>query len=144
MPFEITARTPLAPADAWARLVDWRAHGRHVPLTRVTAGRPGPAGTAPGTGVGGTFVAFTGVGRVGFADPMEIVEWDPPHRCRVAKRGRVLRGWAELTVRSDGSGSVVTWREEARPRGLPRRAGALADAVGRRLFGRVLRGLLAP
>ena len=65
------------------------------------------------------FIARTGVGRVGFDDPMEIVEWQPPGadgrgRCRLEKRGPVMLGWAELTVEPHGSGSRVTWREAGR------------------------------
>lgn len=135
-PFVVTVDTPLPPAVAWRRVTDWAAHGRFVPLTSVRAvGTPGEAG--------GGFVARTSVGPLGFDDPMEIVAWDPPHSCRIEKRGRVVRGWAELTVEARGAGSRVSWREEAVPAGLPRAARPLADLAGRRLFGRVLRGLLA-
>jgi hypothetical protein len=105
-------------------------------LTRIRlVGKPGQ----PGAG----FVARTALGRLGFDDPMEIVAWDPPHACRIEKRGRVVRGWAELTVEPRAAGSRVTWREEAVPAGLPRRAQPVADRAGRQLFARVLRGLLA-
>ena len=130
--FVVTVDCPLPPEAAWRRVTDWAAHGRFVPFTTVTA-----VTTPPG------FVARTGFGRLGFDDPMEIVAWDPPRFCRVEKRGRVIRGWAELTVVPRAAGSRVTWREEAVPVGLPRRARPVADAAGRRLFGRVLRGLLA-
>ena len=39
--------------------------------------------------------AVTAIGPVGFTDTMEIVEWDPPHRCVVRHTGRVVRGEAE-------------------------------------------------
>jgi carbon monoxide dehydrogenase subunit G len=134
-PFVVVRDTPLPPAAAWARITDWPAHGRYVPFTamRVENG---------GAGVGGGFVARTGLGRVGFDDPMEIVDWDPPRHCRIEKRGRVMHGWAEITVEPRGSGSRVTWREEARPAGLPRFADGVAAVSGRVLFGRVLRRLL--
>ena len=139
-PFVVTVDTPLAPAQAWARVVDWPRHGAHVPLTTVSAGS-GPVG--PGTIV----TARTGIGRVGFDDPMEVVAWDPPRgggpgRCRLEKRGSVVRGWAEITVAPRTSGSRVTWCEEAVPAGLPRFASGAATAVGRVVFGRVLRRLL--
>jgi hypothetical protein len=74
---------------------------------------------------------------------MEVVAWDPPRFCRIEKRGRVMLGWAELSVTAAGTGSIVTWREEAVPARQPRFARPLADAAGRRLFTRVLRGLLS-
>jgi len=130
--FVVTVDSPLPPAAAWQRVTDWAAHGRFVPLTSVT-----PVETPAG------FVARTAVGRFGFDDPMQIVAWDPPRFCRVEKRGRVVRGWAEVTVVPRAAGSRVSWREEAVPAYLPRPARPLADLAGRWLFGRVLRGLLA-
>ena len=130
-PFVVRERTPLPPEVAWRRLVDWSAHGRFVPLTRIRVNGTG--------GVGTVFVARTGLGRLGFDDPMEVVAWDPPRHARIEKRGRVVRGWAELTVTPDGDGALVTWTEEATPRGLP---GPVAERLGRRLFRRVVRGLL--
>jgi carbon monoxide dehydrogenase subunit G len=135
-PITVTEHTELSPDAAWTRLVDWPRHGAYVPLTTITV-RPGTRGR------GAVFVARTAVGRVGFDDPMEVVEWDPPRFCRIEKRGRMMRGWAELTVTPSGSGSRVTWREEAVPAGVPRFAQGLADAAARRLFTRVVRGLLA-
>lgn len=135
-PFTVTERTGLPPEQAWARLVDWPRHAAHVPLTSIAV-RPGAVGQ------GAVFVARTGLGRFGFDDPMEVVSWDPPRFCRIEKRGRVMLGWAELSVRETGSGSVVTWTEEAVPARLPRFARPAADAAARRLFTRVLRGLLS-
>lgn len=126
----------MSPDEAWARLVDWPRHAEHVPLTSIAV-QPGEPG------VGAAFVARTALGRFGFDDPMEVVAWDPPRFCRVEKRGRVLLGWAELTVAPAPAGARVTWREQAVPAHLPRFARPLADAAGRRLFTRVVRGLLA-
>jgi Polyketide cyclase / dehydrase and lipid transport len=135
--FAVRHDTPLPPEDAWARLVDWPRHGRYVPLTTIEVTTPPPAG------VGTVFTAHTGVGRLGFDDPMEIVAWDPPHFCRIEKRGRVMLGWAELSVEAQADGSRVTWREQARPARLPRFADRASTASGRLLFGRVVRRLLA-
>jgi polyketide cyclase/dehydrase/lipid transport protein len=131
----VTRHSDSPPDEAWARLVDWQRHGAHVPLTTVTV-RPGEPG------VGAVFVARTAFGRLGFDDPMEVVEWDPPRFCRIEKRGRVMRGWAELTVSAAGTGSLLSWREEAVPTRLPGFARPLADAATRRLLTRVLRRLL--
>jgi Polyketide cyclase / dehydrase and lipid transport len=133
--YTVTQETDLPPAEAWARLVDWPQHAVHVPLTAISV-QPGEPG------IGAVFVARTSLGRLGFDDPMEVVAWDPPRFCRIEKRGRVVLGWAELAVVPSGTGSRVTWREEAVPAKLPRLARPLADAAGRRLFTRVIRGLL--
>jgi Polyketide cyclase / dehydrase and lipid transport len=136
-PFTVSVDSPLSPAAAWSRLVDWPAHGRYVPLTRITVSPPG--GSGPGT----VFVARTALGRFGFDDPMEIVNWDPPRFCRIEKRGAVMLGWAELSVAPLGTGSRSTWREDAVPAKLPRFASGLSTVSGRLVFGRVLRRLLA-
>lgn len=126
---EIVREVRLTPAEAWRRLSDWEAHGRFVPLTSVAA--------SPGG-----FVARTGVGRFGFDDPMEIVTWDPPSFCRLEKRGRVVKGWAELSVEPHGDGSRVTWREDIQVKGVPRAFDGLTRASSTRLFSRVIDGLL--
>jgi hypothetical protein len=99
------------------------------------------------------FVARTGVGRIAFDDPMEIVSWLPPApgaagHCRLEKRGTFVTGWAEIEVReaagADGAGSVVIWTEELRLRILPRVFDRPTAWAGHRVFGRAVRGLLAP
>ncbi|MFI7337385.1 SRPBCC family protein [Streptomyces sp. NPDC050085] len=133
----IVRETPLSAVEAWRRLTDWERHGDVVPLTRVTVATPPP--TAAGT----VFVARTGVGRCAFDDPMEVVAWQPPRRCRMVKRGRFVTGWAEFEVRPLGSGGArVEWREELRVRGVPAVADPLLAAAGRRMFGRAVAGLL--
>jgi Polyketide cyclase / dehydrase and lipid transport len=141
-PFVVTTQSALPPEEAWARVTDWPRHGDHVPLTRVHVETPPPAG------VGTRFTGRTGSARLGFDDPMEVVTWEPPADgrrgfCRIEKRGRVILGWAELTVEALGAGSRTTWREEATPAHLPRFAEPLAAASGRLVFGRVVRKLLA-
>lgn len=140
--FEVSTKSSLPPQQAWDRVTNWPAHGEHVPLTRVQLDTPPPAG------VGTRFTARTGTTRLGFDDPMEVVTWRPPADgrpgfCRIEKRGRVILGWAELTVEPLGSGSVTTWREEANPAHLPRVADPVARGFGRLVFGRVVRKLLA-
>jgi hypothetical protein len=133
----------VAPLVAWGRLTGWEGHSGTVPLTRVSVVTP------RATGVGTRIVARTGVGRVGFGDPMRVAVWEPPAegggggRCRLEKTGRVVTGWAEIEVRAEGTGSYVVWREEARVRWLPRFADAGVAYVGRRVFGRVVDALLA-
>jgi hypothetical protein len=140
--FTVGLDTDRPPADAWRRLVDWPEHGRYVPLTDVRVSTAAPTG--PGT----VFIARTGVGRFGFDDPMEITDWQPPAdglpgRCRVEKRGRVLSGWAVLTVAARGAGARVSWHEEIAVARLPRFADPVVVLASRVVFGRVLRRLLA-
>ncbi|MEU0198297.1 MULTISPECIES: SRPBCC family protein [unclassified Streptomyces] len=133
---------PLPLDEAWRRVTRWRRHGDVVPLTRVRVEPPAP--TRRGTLV----VARSGVGPLAFDDPMEITVWQPPQDgapglCRLEKRGRVVRGWAELEVRPGPGGRArVVWREEIRVRPLP----SLFDGVLRRsaryVFGRALNRLL--
>lgn len=127
---EIVREVRLAPEDAWARLTAWERHGDFVPLTRISRTERG-------------FDAFTGIGRFGFHDPMDVVEWREPSFCRLEKRGRVVTGWAELSVEPIPSGSRVTWREDIHVKGTPRVADGLTRASSRALFSRVIDGLLA-
>ncbi|RSS89157.1 SRPBCC family protein [Streptomyces sp. WAC05292] len=138
----IVHRTRLPPGEAWRRLTDWERHGTQVPLTRTTVETPPP------TGVGTRFTARTGVGRLTFDDPMEVVSWRPPSdgregTVRLVKRGRVVLGWAEIEVRPmEGGGAEVLWREDLRVRGFGRPFDPLVAAAGRLLFGRALVRLL--
>ncbi|MEU1133137.1 SRPBCC family protein [Streptomyces sp. NPDC005900] len=141
--FQFARRTPLSPADAWHRLTSWERHGEVVPLTRVTVRTPPP------TGVGTVFVARSALGPVGFDDPMEVVEWRPPRgtspgRCRLAKRGTFVTGWAEFEVRATPTGSTVLWREELAVRWLPALFDGVLAATARRMFGRVVDRLTDP
>jgi carbon monoxide dehydrogenase subunit G len=129
--FEVVREVPLSADEAFARLTDWERHGEVVPLTRI---RPTDTG----------FVARTAVGPIGFDDVMDVVRWDPPRSCRIEKRGRVVTGWAELSVTPVAGGSRVVWREVAHWIGVPRFAARLEEAAGRRLFGRVVDHLLRP
>lgn len=90
----------------WAQLIDWPSQGAWIPLTRVRT----VAGTA--RGVGGRIEAWTGVGAVGFIDPMVITRWEPPHSCEVLHTGRVVRGEAGFDVAAAGpERSRVAWWE---------------------------------
>ncbi|MFJ9777034.1 SRPBCC family protein [Kitasatospora sp. NPDC101157] len=135
--FELTRRSPLPPADCWARLTAWPRHGDRVPFTRVSVVRG--TGRQPGD----VILARTALGPLGFDDPMELVALAEPAHCRLAKRGRVVRGSAELRIRAAGTGSEVVWAEELRITGLPRLFDPAVALAGRLVFGRVLDHLLA-
>ncbi|MFP5346504.1 MAG: SRPBCC family protein [Actinomycetes bacterium] len=109
--FDFTVGTTLPPERAFDVATDWHAHSR-LPLTTVYV-----KGT--GRGVGARFVGRTGVGRLSFDDPMEVVEWSEPSdggkgHCRLVKTGKVVYGGATIDVTPGAAGgSVVSWRETA-------------------------------
>ena len=109
-----------APVEqTWAGATDWARQGEWMLGTRVR-------GTAQdGVGVGGGIEAFTGVGRLGFLDTMEITRWEPPRVCHVLHTGRVVRGTGEFEVRARGDArSTFVWREDLDlPLGVLGRAG---------------------
>lgn len=96
-----------APGEAvFAAVTDWAAQGRWVPGTRVR-----PEGPADRTGA--RIVAYTGVGPVGFRDPMEITAWDPPRLVGIRHTGRAVRGTGAFEVHAMPDGrSRFVWREE--------------------------------
>ncbi|MFE1250750.1 SRPBCC family protein [Streptomyces sp. NPDC058735] len=136
-------RTPPLPLDeAWRRITLWRRHGDVVPLTRVRVEPSAP--TREGTRV----VARSGIGPLAFDDPMEVTVWRPPRdgepgMCRLEKRGRVVRGWAELEVLPGPGGRArVLWREEIRVPLVPSFLDGVVRASARYVFGRALNHLL--
>ena len=102
---EVVVEAPVE--QTWAAAVDWDAQGEWMLGTRVR-------GTAQGgVGLGGGIEAFTGLGRLGFLDTMQITAWEPPHRCAVLHTGRVVRGTGLFEVRPLGEErSVFVWSEQ--------------------------------
>ncbi|RYJ07188.1 MAG: SRPBCC family protein [Actinomycetales bacterium] len=127
-PVTVTQEVPSAPDDAFAALTEWQRHGDVVPFTSVRITDTG-------------FVARTAVGPLGFDDVMDVVEWTPPHAFRIEKRGRMVKGWATVTVVPHGSGSLVSWTEAVHVWGVPR-LGAGVEAFFARLLVRRLLGRL--
>ncbi|MFJ8106271.1 SRPBCC family protein [Streptomyces sp. NPDC096132] len=140
--FQLERTAPLSLEEAWRRLTEWHRHGEVVPLTRVTVVTPPP--TREGT----VFVARSGLGPFAFDDRMEVTVWHPPAddepgRCRLEKRGRVIRGWAEIEVwPGPGGRTRVVWHEELRVRFLPSPFDPLLRATARSVFGRAVNRLL--
>jgi hypothetical protein len=90
----------------FAAASDWASQSTWVPLTRVHVAR------GDGRTAGDLVEAFTGVGRIGFLDTMEIVRFDPPHRVDVLHLGRVVQGPGAFVVTelSDGR-ALLLWQE---------------------------------
>ena len=137
----VVRRTIGAPVTrVWSVVTDFAGYGRWIPLTSM---RVDPLPVGVGWGFGG----FTGLGRVGFLDSMLVTVWEPPtddaDRASffVRKTGRVLAGWAEVTLepRDDGR-TQLTWTEEIvpRPEPLGRLLVPIADPVTARLFARAV------
>ena len=94
------------PERVWRALTTWEHQGEWMPLTRVRGTGQG------GQGVGAGIEGFTGIGRVGFLDTMEVTGWEPPRRCVVRHTGRVVRGSGAFEVQELGPGrSRFVWGE---------------------------------
>ncbi len=128
------------PQRVWDVITDWAGHARWIPLTRMRLDQGQ-------TGVGWSFTGLTGVGRFRFADTMVMTRWSPPVGegpgvFRLVKVGRLLAGWAEVSVVPAGNGeqTCLIWRENIviRPVVLGRLLAPLTDRVNRALFASVV------
>jgi hypothetical protein len=145
--FTVTQPVRAPATSVWAAMVDWRRHGDWAPLTAVRVT------TSPPDGVGGEFVARTGLGPLAFDDPMTVELWQPPGgnapgdrpgRCEVVKRGRVVLGRAGFSVVPlPGDRSRVDWDEDVTvtPHRVTRLAGPVLSLAGRLGFGATLRAM---
>ena len=138
--FELERRLDGDPRRVWDELVDWPGHGAWIPMTTVDAADGDP------TEVGYTFTAWTGIRPLALEDRMRVTgcEWDDTSRrgtCEVAKLGPVLGGHAGFTVRPDGAGTLLTWREDVTVPWLPSVLAPIAARMGTFGFGLALRSL---
>ncbi len=141
--FVIRARSPLPASACFERLVDWDAHSAAIPLTRLQ--HEGDAR------LGQLFVARTGIGRLGFDDPMVVELLRPPAGDQpgdlagsvvVAKQGRVIGGRVRWTVTPTEDGSEVEWTQHLVVDWLPRWVDPVVGALGRIAYGTGLRRIL--
>ncbi len=129
-----------APAgQVWDYVTDWPRQGEWIPLSRVER-------LDAADGLGGRFRCWTGLGPLGFWDPMTITGWwrgdDGGGRCEVLHTGSVVRGEGEFCVEPVGPlASRFVWAEVlAVPGG---RLGAAAWVVLRPLVERMIDRALA-
>jgi len=105
MPASLTVRAGVLvradPERVWELAVDWARQREWVWATRTRGGH----------GVGAAVVGRTGVGPIGFTDPMVITTWDPPRRCVVTHTGKIVRGQGEFEVRPRGDSAELVWTE---------------------------------
>lgn len=106
---QLTVDVPADPQTVFDAMTDWEAQHEWMLGTRVE-GR-----TNDGRGVGGTFAAFTGIGPIGFWDPMTITRWEEPWVVEVVHDGAVVKGTGEFRVERHGAGSRFVWREDVDP-----------------------------
>ncbi len=119
-PLQIAAQVIVdaEPERVWQAAVDWPRQRDWIWATRVRGGH----------GTGAEVTGWTGLGPVGFTDPMVITEWDPPRRCVVTHTGRVVRGTGIFEVSPAGTGSRFRWTEDLQLP-LPPLVGRLAGAL---------------
>jgi hypothetical protein len=96
-----------APAEkVFAEIVNWPAQSEWMVGTKVWVTKN------QGVGVGGEFAAFTGIGKLGFIDPMRITHWDPPHEVSVLHLGNFVKGTGLMKVEKiDDDTSDFIWSE---------------------------------
>lgn len=98
------------PADeVWQHVTDWPRQDEWIPQTRVE-------NVDDARSLGGRFRAWSGIGPVGFWDPMTITAWqrsdDGGGRCEVLHRGAVVKGEGEFSVVARGEhASTFVWAE---------------------------------
>ena len=150
MPALHLVRETTAPLGAvWGVLADFTGYGRWMPLTRMRVDPGEPR-------VGWGFAGVSGIGPLGFSDSMVVTRWEPPTEggepegdgaaasFRVVKTGRLLGGWADVTLTPTANGTRVDWREDFSVRPI-----AVLDdtapvrAAGRALYARALDAMLA-
>jgi hypothetical protein len=139
----LVRETTAPPPVVWDVLTDFPGYARWMPLTRMRVDPGEPR-------VGWGFAGVSGIGPLAFSDSMLLTRWEPPQpdaptaSFRVVKTGRVLGGWADVTLSATTSGTRVDWREDfsVRPIALLDRT-AVVRAAGRALYSRALDAMLA-
>ena len=117
------------PRTVWDEMIDWKGHEQWVPMTRVELG------PEPQDQPGATFMAFTGVWKLGIEDNMRlsVLEWDEESnsgRCEVEKLGPILSGTAGFTVVPEGDGARVEWIEDVEVKYMPGFTAPIAAKLG--------------
>jgi len=139
----LTRRSSAPPDVLWDVVTDFAGHAAYFPATRMELDPGEPR-------LGWALTAVSGVGPLRLTDPMLVTAWDAPTpgrpegSFRLVKTGRVLAGWAEVSVRPDGEGSLLDWAEDVTLRLLPTGlTGPLVRPTSSRLYGRVVDGMVA-
>lgn len=106
----LTQRVRAPQEKVFNEIVNWPNQGAWMLGTKVWVTKN------QGIGVGGEFAAFTGVGKIGFVDPMRITEWNPPHSVSVLHLGNVVKGTGAMqVVKISENESDFIWSESIEP-----------------------------
>lgn len=148
----LTRHTAADPAAVWDVVAGFDGYGDWMPMTRMTTDDGAPR-------VGWGFAGISGIGPLAFSDSMLVTRWEPPESTaptspavfRIVKTGRLLGGWAEITITPEPHvstpgvlGSRLDWVEEVVVRPLPfkRLFAPLLDRASTWLYGRAIDAML--
>jgi len=91
----------------WASLADWESQGDWMLQTTVEVT------SEIREGVGTKIAAFTGIGKVGVMDHMQVTKWEPPFICDVLHTGKIIKGTGRFQLSSiDSETTRFDWSEE--------------------------------
>lgn len=91
----------------WASLADWESQGDWMLQTTVDVT------SDIREGVGTTIAAFTGIGKLGVMDYMQVTRWEPPFICDVLHTGKVIKGTGRFQLTAiDVHSTRIDWSEE--------------------------------
>lgn len=91
----------------WASLADWESQGDWMLQTTVDVT------SEIREGVGTTIAAFTGIGKLGVMDHMQVTRWEPPFICDVLHTGKIIKGTGRFQLTAtDVQTTRFDWSEE--------------------------------
>jgi uncharacterized protein YndB with AHSA1/START domain len=98
----------------WHALEQWESQGDWMLLTKVEVT------SEIREGVGTSIAAFTGIGKLGLMDHMQVTTWQPPNICDVIHTGRIIKGTGRFELTQiDGFTTRFDWSEEIKaPRAI--------------------------
>lgn len=93
-------------SEVFKKVVDWESQGDWMLGTKVSRTKNN------GQGLGGEIVAWTGIWKFGFNDPMVITQWIEPKIVDVKHLGKVVKGTGSMVVEKiDEKNSKFIWSE---------------------------------
>ena len=98
----------------WQSLEQWESQGEWMLLTKVEVT------SKIREGVGTSIAAFTGIGKLGIMDHMQVTSWQPPNICDVLHTGRIIKGTGRFELTQiDAFTTRFDWSEEIKaPRAI--------------------------
>lgn len=91
----------------WASLADWESQGNWMLQTTVEVT------SDIREGVGTQIAAFTGIGKFGVMDHMQVTHWEPPFICDVLHTGKIIKGTGRFQLTAiDSHSTRFDWSEE--------------------------------